>query len=137
MPLFHFHLRDCQSRILDPDGVDLQDLSEAEAYATQVARELMRNADSGRRFWQIDVCDADGTFVRTVPFATVDPTLDHLRPSLRRMADSLYAGRARIADTMVRLFGFAMASPTGWTTRPAEFSIGSKKVVQSTAPRAR
>jgi hypothetical protein len=103
MPAFYFHLRDGKSGILDDEGQELPDAAAAREYAVQVARELMRACEPDKRHYRLDICDEDGMVVTEVPFATVDPTLDHLRPDLRTVVERLSQTRREVSETLVSL----------------------------------
>ena len=51
-------------------------------HAEMVAHELMRGRELQTRSWRLDVYE-DGELVYQIPFASIDPTLDHLIPSVR------------------------------------------------------
>jgi hypothetical protein len=101
MTMFYFNLRDGGAGVTDIDGTELRDESEAKAHATQVARELMRPKELKKRPWQLDVCDDQGPLF-VVPFAAVDPTLDHLEPKLRQLIEGLCESRRALAETLFR-----------------------------------
>src|SRR5262245_35266783 len=89
MPRFHFYLRDGARGVSDPEGTDLPGDTAAKAYATQVAGELMRQAEVKRRHWQLDVSDDTGKVLFHVPFAAVDITIDHLALTTRGLVERL------------------------------------------------
>jgi hypothetical protein len=103
MPAFYFHLRDGKSGLLDDEGQELPDPAAARAYAVQVARELMRTRELEKRHHRLDVCDEDGKVVAEVPFAMVDPTLDHLQPDLRTLVERLAQTRREVSETLFSL----------------------------------
>jgi hypothetical protein len=100
MSLYHFNLRDGGAGILDAEGTELPDLSAAKIHAVQVARELLRPNAIKKRAWRLDVHDSEGKPVFEVPFAQVDPTLDHLEPGLRELIERLAESRRRLEETM-------------------------------------
>ena len=74
MPLYFFHCKKDELRYVDDDGVDLPDLVAAHAFA----REFVRDAKSGCRTamtdWSryvVEITDAAGRLILTVPFTTV------------------------------------------------------------------
>jgi len=83
MPNYTFELRDGSGGIDDETGVALADGVHALHYAQDVVHELMRSREAQTRTWRLDVYDEAGERVIELPFATIDPTLDHLRPELR------------------------------------------------------
>jgi|HubBroStandDraft_6_1064221.scaffolds.fasta_scaffold30432_3 hypothetical protein len=82
MPIYTFELHDGDHRVEDQTGVGLPDRARALAYAHDVARELMRCREPQARIWRLDVYE-EGERIYEVPFASIDRTLDHLRPELR------------------------------------------------------
>jgi hypothetical protein len=90
------------------EGAELPDLSAAKAYAVRVARELMRPEDVKKRVWRLDVCDREGRTVFVLPFAQVDPTLDHLGPGLRDLIERLCETRRRLLETIFTLETLAL-----------------------------
>jgi hypothetical protein len=103
MPVFYFHLRDGNSGLLDNQGQKLSDAAAARAYAVRVARELMRSCELEKRHYRLDVCDEEGCMVAEVPFATVDPTLDHLQPDLRNVVERLSETKREVRETLFSL----------------------------------
>jgi len=102
MPAFYFHLRDGHCEFRDDQGQELPDLAAARAYAVQVARELIRKGETEKRHYRLDVYDERG-LVAAVPFATVDPTLDHLSPDLRQVVERTCETRREFAETLSSL----------------------------------
>ena len=88
MPLYHFALHDGESAFED-EGVWLANGEQAIAHAHGVARELMHAREPQTRSWHIDVLE-DGRQVYRVPFARIDPTLDHLGAELRTTVENLW-----------------------------------------------
>jgi hypothetical protein len=74
MPKYHFHLHD-DLDVPDEDGSELPDLAAAEARAVLEARELMCELlkKEGRiaLHYRIDIEDAGGNVLATVPFRDV------------------------------------------------------------------
>ena len=93
MPVYRFELRNGTSAIRDDTGVSLPDRGHALAYAHVVVRELMRGHELQARHWRLDVYGETGERVFEIPFASVDWTLDHMRPELR----------AKVAETSERV----------------------------------
>lgn len=83
MPTYTFELRDGDRRIADGNGVDLPDREHARDYALDVAHELMSCREAQTRIWRLDVYDGSGQRIFELPFASIDPTLDHLVPEMR------------------------------------------------------
>ncbi|MBB3965390.1 DUF6894 family protein [Rhizobium metallidurans] len=71
MSLYYFHVVGQKSKIEDLEGTDCADLGAATAEAIANARDLMAHAirqGRDRSSRSIEVRDADGTIVLTVPF---------------------------------------------------------------------
>jgi hypothetical protein len=71
------------SGIRDDLGVNQPDREHALAYARAVARELMRGHELQTRWWLLNVYDEAWQKTLDVPFASLDPALDLLKPELR------------------------------------------------------
>ena len=89
MPLYTFELRDGSCGIADPAGVTLADRDQALCYAHDVIRELMTQCERETRTWRLDVYEDCHRRVFEIPFARLDETLDHLRPSWRSKVEDL------------------------------------------------
>jgi hypothetical protein len=100
MAVYHFNLRDCGAGIPDLEGTELASVDAAKAHARVVARELMKSKEFKKRVWRLDVLDGDGARVFELPFATVDPTLDHLAPDLRLLVERLSESKRTLAETI-------------------------------------
>lgn len=119
MTVFYFHLRDGAGEIAAEKGVELEDVTAAKAYATEIGRELLKADEVNKRCCRLDVFDAQETLVLALPLATVDPTLDHLRPELRELIERVCESRRELLETMFRLDGVvSRASGAGPMTRP-------------------
>jgi hypothetical protein len=98
MPTYYFSLRRDGRSFVDHEGVVLRDEDAARAYAGVVARELLQGRYAPpTRPWKIQVEDEGHKFLFEVLFATVDKTLDHLEPGLRKLIEKV---SATIADTV-------------------------------------
>ena len=97
MPNYTFEVRDGRGGIDDETSVLLADGADALRYAQTIVHELMRSREAQTRTWQLDVYDEGGTRVLELPFASLDPTLDHLRPELRAMVEK-FCNRRRVLD---------------------------------------
>jgi hypothetical protein len=84
MPQYYFNLQDDRAGVLDVEGTDLPDLAAAKDYATRIARELMRQTETEKRAWRLDVFDGSGD----------------LEPALRKLIESLCESRCRLAETL-------------------------------------
>jgi hypothetical protein len=84
----------------DDTGVALADNASAYRYARTVARELMRCRETKTRCWRIKVYrDGEGPLF-DVLFASVDPTLDHLRRELRALVESVSEKTGALKDIL-------------------------------------
>jgi hypothetical protein len=100
MAVYHFNLRDGRAGVSDLEGTDLPTIDAARAHATEVARQLMKSKELTNRFWRLDVIDGDGAPVFELPFAKVDPTLDHLTPDLRELVEQLAEAQRDLSETI-------------------------------------
>jgi hypothetical protein len=67
-----------------------------------VARELMQHREVATRSWRLDVYDDEGTLCFDVLFATVDDSILHLPPELRRSVQDVCAKFASLIEVMHR-----------------------------------
>jgi hypothetical protein len=100
MPKYTFDLRTGDGRVEDDAGVRLPDRVHAVAHAVEVAHDLMRCREPQTRAWCLEVYE-EGERVYELPFATIDPTLDHLVPELRGTVEQSYSS-VRSAREIVR-----------------------------------
>jgi len=109
MPIYCFKLRDGRGGVEDEDGVSLRDNRRAIRYAHGVVHELMKGRELETRSWRLDVYER-GVRICEIPFASIDPTLDHLTPPQRTMvektservrslSDALHAVEATVQET--------------------------------------
>jgi hypothetical protein len=82
MARYTFELLDGAHQISDETGIWFADRERAVEHAQSVARELMQNHELQSRSWRVDVYE-EGLCVHELLFASIDPTLDQLRPELR------------------------------------------------------
>ncbi len=87
MPRYTFELVNGSSPASDKTGISAPDRDHALAYGKEVACELMRGCEIQTRSWRLDVYEDGRERVAEIPFATVDPSLEHLAPELRRMIE--------------------------------------------------
>ena len=80
MPRYTLELND--GEYPSSDDVWFTDREHAIDHAHTVARELMFGRELGCRTWRLDVYE-NGTLIHKIPFASIDPALDHLGPVLR------------------------------------------------------
>ena len=100
MPNYRFALRDGQGDIDDESAVALADEADALRYARTVVHELMRSREAQTRTWRLDVYDEAGECLIALPFASLDPTLDHLRPELRTLVEKYCDRRRAVGETI-------------------------------------
>jgi hypothetical protein len=108
MSMYYFNLRDGGAGVLDVEGTELPDVSAARSYAVRVARELLWPHEIQKRAWRVDVCDNEGKAVFVLPFAQVDPSLDHLDRGLRELIERLSEARRRLGETIFRSEALAL-----------------------------
>jgi hypothetical protein len=86
MQRYKFQLQDGKCPVED-ESVWLSGHERARDHAEAVAGELMRGRERQTRSWCLEVYE-NGELIFAVPFASVDPTLDHLAPPLRRTIEA-------------------------------------------------
>jgi len=89
MAAYTFRLLDGCGEIEDETGVNFRHPDHAIRYARDVVHELMRNRELETRSWRLDVYQNGDGPICTLPFASIDPTLDHLLPNLRTMVEAM------------------------------------------------
>jgi hypothetical protein len=68
----YFHCTSSQRVLLDPRGVDVEDLVEAHQRAAQVVRDFVSSiGPDDWRAWTLHVSDEDGEEIFLMPFSTV------------------------------------------------------------------
>src|SRR5262249_3655050 len=100
MPLYFFNLKDGRGIVPDPQGIELPDEGSAQAYAREVARELLRNREAARRSWRLQVCDSAHEALFEILFADADQSLDYLPPELKASLKEVYVKTGSLADTI-------------------------------------
>jgi hypothetical protein len=100
MPVYTFTLHDGRGGLEDGSGVTLANHQSAIRYGHDVVRELMRCREVETRAWRLDVYAQDGEHVCEIPFASVDPTLDHLTPPMREMVEGLSQRKRLLSDAV-------------------------------------
>ena len=81
-----FQLHDGKYPVEDGD-VWVSAREPALAHAEAVAGELMRGREAQTRAWRLDVYE-NGELIFAIPFASIDPTLDHLTPPMRKSVEA-------------------------------------------------
>jgi hypothetical protein len=87
MPRYTFKLFDDGGGVEDNIGVSLPNAAIAYRYACDVAFELMSCRELRTRHWQLDVYEDEAKKVFEIPFAKLDPTLDHLPTQQRELVE--------------------------------------------------
>jgi Domain of unknown function (DUF6894) len=97
---YTFKLRGDGRDVNDNVGIALADNASAYGYARTVARELMRCREAQTRYWHIKVYrDGEGPLF-DILFASVDPTLDHLRRELRVLVERVSERKRALKDVV-------------------------------------
>jgi hypothetical protein len=100
VPTYTFTLRSDGCEVNDDAGIALRDNASAYRYARTVARELMRRREIQTRYWRLEVYrDGDGPLF-DILFASVDPTLDHLRRELRSLVEKASEKKRALKDVV-------------------------------------
>src|ERR1043165_5605539 len=99
MPIYTFKLRDGSGEIEDPNGVEFRHQEIAVRYAHDVVAELMKSRELETRSWRLEVYEG-GSRIYEISFASVDPSLDHLTPKLRRIVESLSERRGVLGEAI-------------------------------------
>jgi hypothetical protein len=86
LPRYTFKLCDDAGGVEDDIGVSLPNAEMAYRYACDVASELMSCRELRTRHWQLDVYDGMEKLFE-IPFASLDPTLDHLTAEQRELIE--------------------------------------------------
>jgi hypothetical protein len=89
MPTYTFQLNDGAGGVADETGITLQDRADALRYSQDVIQELMSHRERETRSWRLDVYENDHNRIFQIPFASLDRSLDHLRPEWRGRVESL------------------------------------------------
>jgi hypothetical protein len=95
MPTYTFELRDGSRPIEGGDAIILPDRDHARAYGRNVVVELMSYRELQTRSWRLDAyennseCETNIEWIFEIPFASVDHSLNHLKPELRKMIEKI------------------------------------------------
>jgi hypothetical protein len=100
MPIYTFKLHDGNGGLEDETGVTLAGEQDALRYAHDVVYELMKSRELETRSWRLDVYEEGNKHICQIPFASVDPTLDHLPINLRSMVESLAERKRLLGDVL-------------------------------------
>jgi hypothetical protein len=100
MPTYTFKLRSDAGGLADNTGAALADKASAYRYACSVARELMRCREIETRHWLLEVYQDGQGPLFDILFASIDPTLDHLRRELRTVVESASGNKRAFKDAV-------------------------------------
>ena len=100
MPTYTFRLRSDAGWVADNVGAALADDASAYRYARSVARELMRCRELRTRYWVLELYQDGQEHLFDILFATVDPTLDHLRRESRALVESASEKKRALKDVI-------------------------------------
>jgi len=100
MPTYTFKVLDGCGDVEDEAGVSFPHRDRAIRYARDVVHELMRNREVQTRSWRLDVYENGDGPICTIPFASIDPTLDHVVPKLRTMVEVMFERKRLLSDVL-------------------------------------
>jgi hypothetical protein len=99
MPTYTFKLLDDGGGVTDDIGLRLPDTKAAYGYACDVAFELMDHREAATRSWRLDVYENGAKKLFGILFATIDETLNHLKPDNRKLVEMTAMRRRLLHDT--------------------------------------
>jgi hypothetical protein len=105
MTTYFFDLLAQEGWIADDDGTSFSEVSAAMEHARVVAHELMRGAERSRRHWRLRVRDEKSVGFGELVFASVDPTLDNLRPRIRTLIENVSWGLGELTQRAIEMDG--------------------------------
>jgi Domain of unknown function (DUF6894) len=100
MPTYTFKVLDGCGDLEDETGVSFRHRDRAIRYARDVVHELMRNREVQVRSWRLDVYENGEGRICTIPFASIDPTLDHVVPKLRTMVEGVSEHKRLLSEVL-------------------------------------
>jgi hypothetical protein len=100
MAIYTFKVLDGCGDVEDETGVSFRHRDRAIRYARDVVHELMRNRELQTRSWRLDVYENGEGPICTIPFAVIDPTLDHLLAKLRTMVEGMSEQKRLLSDVL-------------------------------------
>lgn len=100
MPVYTFNLRDGSDGVADLQGIALPNPDHAMDYALEVIHELLRDNELEARQWQLDVYEDRRERIFSIPFSSVDHSLDHLAPLLRLNLETCCNRALSLKETM-------------------------------------
>ena len=100
MATYTFKVLDGCGDVEDETGVSFRHRDRAIRYARNVVHELMRNREIQTRSWRLNVYENGEGPICTIPFASIDPTLDHVVPTLRTMVEAMSERKRLLSDVL-------------------------------------
>ena len=100
MPTYTFKLMDDDGGVADDVGVPLADPKVAYCHACVVAQQLMDHREARTRSWRLDVYENGVKKLFEILFASIDETLDHLKPENRKLVEMTAMRRRSLQDTL-------------------------------------
>src|SRR5215469_3943942 len=100
MPTYTFRLMDDGGGVADNVGLRLADAKIAYCHACDIAHELMDHREASTRSWRLDVYENGAKKLFEVLFASIDKTLDHLKPENRKLVEITAMRRRSFQDTL-------------------------------------
>lgn len=99
MPAYTFRLLNDGDGVTDDLGLRLPNTKAAYDYACDVAHELMDHREEATRSWRLDVYESGAEKLFEILFATIDQTLNHLKPDNRKLVEMTALRRRSLQDT--------------------------------------
>jgi hypothetical protein len=99
MPAYTFRLLNDSDGVTDDLGLRLPSAKAAHDYACDVALELMDHREEATRSWRLDVYENGAKKLCEILFATIDQTLDHLKPDNRKLVETTAMRRRSLQET--------------------------------------
>lgn len=100
MPTYTFRLMDDDGGVADNVGLRLADAKVAYCHACVVAHELMDHREARTRSWRLDVYENGAKKLFEILFASIDETLDNLKPENRKLVEMTAMRRRSLQDTL-------------------------------------
>ena len=100
MPTYTFKVLDGCGDVEDETGISFGHRDRATRYARDVVHELMRNREVQTRSWRLNVYENGEGPISTIPFASIDSTLDHVVPKLRTMVEGMSEQKRLLSDAL-------------------------------------
>ena len=110
MSAYTFRLLDGSGEVEDETGVNFRRPDHAIRYARDVVHELMRNRELETRSWRLDVYENGDGPIHAIPFASIDPTLDHVVPTLRTMVEGMSEQKRLLSEVLHAVKGTVQES---------------------------